>query len=79
MKKMLKLILFVNFGKKNIESVKVGGHCQLTGKNRRSAHSTCNINRTQKRSNFIPFTFHNFSDYDCHQFFKKLVNKKMTM
>ena len=31
---------------------------------------------TQNQSNFIPFIFHNFSNYDCHMFFKKLVDKK---
>ena len=40
------------------------------------AHSTCNINVTQEQSNFIPFLFHNFSFYDCHKFFKSLVDKK---
>ena len=30
----------------------------------------------QKDSNFIPFAFHNFSNYDCHMFFKKLVDLK---
>ena len=48
----------------------------MTGKNRTPAHSKGNINVTQKQSNFIPFLFHNFSDYDCHRFFKKLVVKK---
>ena len=61
---------------KNIESDKVRDHCHLTGKYRGPAHSKCNINITQKQSNFIPFIFHNFSNYDCHMFFKKLVDKK---
>ena len=61
---------------KNIESDKVRDHCHLTGKYRGPAHSKCNINVTQKQSNFIPFIFHNFSNYDCHMFFKKLVDKK---
>ena len=30
----------------------------------------------EKDSNFIPFLFHNFSNYDCHMFFKRLVDKK---
>ena len=34
------------------------------------------MNVTQQQSNFIPFLFHNFSNYDCHMFFKKLVHKK---
>ena len=57
-------------------SDKVRDHCHLTGVYRGPAHKTCNINVTQKQSNFIPFVFHNFSNYDCHVFFKELVNKK---
>ena len=64
------------FCEKNIESDKVRDHCHLTGKFRGSAHSKCNINVTQDQSNFIPFIFRNFSNYDCHIFFKKLVDKK---
>ena len=64
------------FCEKFIESDKVRDHCHLTGKCRGPAHSKGNINVTQKQSNFIPFIFHNFSNYDCHMFFKKLVNKK---
>ena len=55
---------------------KARDHCHLTGNYRGPAHSICNINVTQKQSNFIPFIFHNFSNYDCHMFFKKLVDKK---
>ena len=57
-------------------SDKVRDHCHLTGKYRGPSHSKCNINVTQKQCNFIPFIFHNFSNYDCHKFFKKLVDKK---
>ena len=64
------------FCEKNIESDKVRDHCHLTGKYRGPAHSICNINVTQDQSNFIPFLFHNFSNYGCHMFFKKLANKK---
>ena len=64
------------FCEKIIESDKVRDHCHLTGKYRGPAHNTCNINVTQKQSNFIPFIFHIFSNYDCHMFFKKLVDKK---
>ena len=64
------------FCEKIIESDKVRDHCHLTGKYRGPAHSKCKINVTQKQSNFIPFIFHNFSNYDCHMFFKKLVDKK---
>ena len=61
---------------KTIESDKVRDHCHLTGKYRGPGHNTCNINVTQKQSNFIPFLLHNFSNYDCYMFFKKLVDKK---
>ena len=64
------------FCEKNIDCDKVRDHCHLTGKYRGPAHSKCNINVTQKQSSFIPFIFHNFSNYDCHMFFKKLVDKK---
>ena len=68
--------IICRFCEKNIESDKVRDHCHLTGKYRGPAHRKGNINVTQKQSNFIPFIFHNFSNYDCHIFFKKLVNKK---
>ena len=61
--------------KKNIESNKVTDLCHLTGKNRGPAHSICNINVTQKRSKFVPIVFHNSSNYDCHRFYKELVDK----
>ena len=61
---------------KNIKSVKVRDHCRLTGKNEEPAHNKGDIKVTQKQSNFIPFAFHSFSIYDCHLFFKKLVDKK---
>ena len=48
----------------------------MTGKYRGPAHSKCNINVTQKQSSFLPLIFHNFSNYDCHKFSKKLVDKK---
>ena len=63
------------FCEKEIISDKVRDHCHLTGSYRGPAHNTCNINVTQKQSNFIPFIFHNFSNYDCHMFFTKLVDK----
>ena len=56
--------------KENI-SDKARDHCHLTGKYRVPAHSNCKINVTQKQSNFLPFIFHNISNYDCHMFFKK--------
>ena len=64
------------FCEKEIITDKVRDHCHLTGKCRGPAHSKCNINVTQRQSSFIPFIFHNFFNYDCHMFFKKLVDKK---
>ena len=64
------------FCEKQIESDKFRDHCHLRSKYRGPAHSKCNINVTQKQSNFIPFILHNFSNCDCHMFFKKLVDKK---
>ena len=64
------------FCEREIISDKVRDHCHLTGKYKGPAHNTCNINVRQKDSNFIPFAFHNFSNYDCHMFFKKLVDLK---
>ena len=58
------------------ESDKVTDHCRRTGKSRGPAHQRCNINVTQKQSHFIPFVFHNFSNFDCHLFYKRLVDKK---
>ena len=60
------------FCEKNIESDKVRNHCHLTGKYRGPAHNVCNINVRQADSNFIPFAFHKFSNYDCHMFFQKV-------
>ena len=64
------------FCEKEILSDKVRDHCHLTGRYRGPSHNSCNINVKQKDSNFIPFAFHNFSYYDCHMFFKRLVDLK---
>ena len=61
---------------KHIESEKNRNHCHLTGKYRQPAHNTCNINVKQKDSKFIPFVFHNLSNYDSHMFFRRLVDLK---
>ena len=61
---------------KNIESDKVRDHYHLTGSYRGPAHSKCNINVIQKQTNFILSVFHNFSNYDSHVFFERLVDKK---
>ena len=64
------------FCEKEIISDKVRDHCHLTGKYRGPAPSNCNKIVTQKQINFLPIVLHNFSNYDCHLFFKKLVDKK---
>ena len=64
------------FCEKKIESDKVRDHCHLTGKYRGPADSKCNINVKQDKINFIPFIFQSFSNYDCHTFLKKLVDKR---
>ena len=74
--KVLKKLTFVEFVKKEMLSDKVRNHCLLTGSYIGPARSKCNINVTQKQGNFIPFIFHNISNYDCHLFFIKLVDKK---
>ena len=51
-------------------------HCHLTGKNRGPSHKNCKFKVTQKEKSFIPFIFHNFSNYDCHMFFQKLFDLK---
>ena len=64
------------FCEKEMLSHKVRDHWHLTSKYRGHAHNNCNINVKQKDSNFIPFAFHNFSNNDCHMFFKRLVDLK---
>ena len=66
------------FCEKNFEQDEVIDHYHLTGKYGGPAHRKSNIDVTLKQSIFIPFLFHNFSNYDCHMFFKKLIDKKMT-
>ena len=48
---------FCRFCEKEITFDKVRDLCHLTSKYRGPAHNTCNINITQKQSNFIPFFF----------------------
>ena len=64
------------FCEKEILYDKNRDHCHLTGKYRGPAHNTCNINVKQKDSNFISFAFHNYSRYDSHMFFKRLIDLK---
>ena len=69
--------IICSFCEKSIESDKVRDHCHLTSRYTGPAHSKYNINVTEQQSIFIQFIFHNFRNYDCHMFFKKLVDKKM--
>ena len=64
------------FCEEKIGSDKIRDPSDLTAKYRGPAHSKSNINATEEQSYFIPFVFHNFSNYDCHMFFKKLVDLK---
>ena len=64
------------FCEKYIELDKVRDHCHLTGKYRGPAHSDCKLKVKQTDSNFIKIGLHNFSNYDCHMFFKQLVDRK---
>ena len=49
-------------------------HCHLTGRFRGLAHNSCNLNTRKAHTSFVPILFHNFSGYDCHLIFEKLVN-----
>ena len=48
----------------------------MTGKNKGPAQSNCHIDVKQKDSIFISVIIQNFSNYDCHHFFIRLVDKK---
>ena len=50
------------------------GHCHLTGRFRGVPHNNCNLNTRKIHTSFVPILFHNFSGYDCHLIFEKLVN-----
>ena len=52
----------------------VKDHCHLTGKFRGLAHNNCNLNTRKAYTSFVPILFLNFSGYDCHLIFEKLVN-----
>ena len=52
----------------------VKDHCYLTGRFRGLAHNSCNLNTRKAHTSFVPILFHNFSGYDCHLIFEKLVN-----
>ena len=52
------------FCEKELLIDKVRDHCHLTGKHRGPAHNKCNNDLKHSQSTFIPFVFHNFSNYD---------------
>ena len=52
----------------------VKDHYHLTGGFRGLAHNNCNLNTRKAHTSFVPILFHNFSGYDCHLIFEKLVN-----
>ena len=52
----------------------VKDHCHLTGRFRGSAHNNCNLNARKAHTSFVPILSHNFSGYDCHLIFEKLIN-----
>ena len=63
------------FKPKHVKENPVGkDYCHLTGKFRGLAHNSCNLNTRKAHTSFVPILFHNFSGYDCHLIFEKLVN-----
>ena len=52
----------------------VKDHFHLTGRFRGLAHNNCNLNTRKAHTSFVPIIFHNFSCYDCHLIFEKLIN-----
>ena len=62
----------------NLKDIKekpvVKDHCHLTSKFRGLAHNNCNLNTRKAHISFVRILFHNFSRYDCHLIFEKLVN-----
>ena len=56
------------------ENPVVKDHCHSTGNVRGLAHKKSNLNTRKAHTSFVPILFHNFSGYDCHLIFEKLVN-----
>ena len=52
----------------------VRDHCHLKGRFRGLPHNSCNLNTRKAHTSFVPILFHNFSGYDCHLIFEKLIN-----
>ena len=53
----------------------VKDHCHLTCKFRGLAHINCTLNTRKAHTSIVPILFHNFSGYECHLIFEKLINK----
>ena len=58
------------FCETEILDTKVRDHCHLTSSIEDQHMKNVIKMLRQKQSNFIPILFHNFSNYDCHLFFK---------
>ena len=52
----------------------VKDHCHLTGRFRGLAHNSCNLNTRKAYTSSVPKLLHNFSRYDCHLIFEKIIN-----
>ena len=52
----------------------VRDHCHLTGRFRGLSHNNCNLNTRKAHTSFVLILIHNFSGYDCHLIFEKLIN-----
>ena len=56
------------------ENPVVKDHCHISGKFRGLAYNNFNLNARKAHTSFVPIVFHNFSGYDCHLIFEKLIN-----
>ena len=57
-----------------IENPIVKDHCHLSSRFRGLVQNNCNLNTRKAHTSFVPILFHNFSGYDCHLIFEKLIN-----
>ena len=64
------------FCEKEIVSDNFSDNCHLNGYFRGLAHQKYKTIVTQNQSNFSPFAFHNFNNFVCQLFLKRLVDKK---
>ena len=68
--------IICRFCEKRSYSDKMRDHCHLTLRHRVVSPNKCKSNTTEKRSNCILCTSHNFSTFQCHLFPKRFVAKK---